>query len=110
MSRHTADPHDDPHDQDTVLEEARPKLKKPPMFRVVLMNDDYTPMDFVVHVLESFFDMNREQATRIMLQVHIRGRGVCGVFTRDIAETKVVQVNEYARGHQHPLLCAMEEV
>jgi ATP-dependent Clp protease adaptor protein ClpS len=92
-----------------ALEEARPKLKKPQMYKVVLLNDDYTPMEFVVEVLETFFGMSREKATRIMLHVHTRGKGVCGVFTRDIAETKVAQVNEYSRTHQHPLLCAMEE-
>jgi ATP-dependent Clp protease adaptor protein ClpS len=92
-----------------ATEEARPKLKRPPLFKVVLINDDYTPMEFVVHVLESFFLMNREKATRIMLHVHTRGKGVCGLFTRDIAETKVAQVNEYSRANQHPLLCAMEE-
>lgn len=92
-----------------VLDEARPKLKPPPMFKVVLLNDDYTPMEFVVQVLEIFFSMDREQATRIMLHVHTQGKGVCGVFTREIAETKVAQVNEYSREHQHPLLCAMEE-
>jgi len=73
------------------------------------MNDDYTPMEFVVEVLENFFGMDREKATRVMLHVHTRGKGVCGVFSRDVAETKVAQVNEYARHHQHPLLCAMEE-
>jgi ATP-dependent Clp protease adaptor protein ClpS len=99
------------YDDDSALvtEEAQPKLKRPPLFKVVLLNDDYTPMEFVVHVLERFFGMDREQATRIMLHVHTRGKGVCGVFTRDIAETKVHQVNEYAREHQHPLLCSMEE-
>lgn len=96
-------------DSAVVTEEAQPKLKRPPLFKVVLLNDDYTPMEFVVHVLERFFGMDREQATRIMLHVHTRGKGVCGVFTRDIAETKVHQVNEYAREHQHPLLCSMEE-
>lgn len=93
-----------------AVEEARPKLKKPPMYKVVLINDDYTPMEFVVHVLENFFNMSREKATRIMLHVHTRGKGVCGVFTREIAETKVSQVNEYSRANQHPLLCTMEEV
>lgn len=92
-----------------VTEEAKPKLKRPPLFKVILLNDDYTPMEFVVHVLEKFFAMDREGATRVMLHVHTRGKGVCGVFTRDIAETKVYQVNEYAREHQHPLLCTMEE-
>lgn len=96
-------------DDGLAVEEARPKLQRPPMYKVVLINDDYTPMDFVVHVLESFFNMNREKATRVMLQVHSRGKGVCGVFTRDIAETKVFQVNEYSRANQHPLLCTMEE-
>ncbi len=94
---------------DLALQEASPKLKKPPMYKVMLLNDDYTPMEFVVHVLESFFRMDREKATRIMLHVHTRGVGVCGVFTREIAETKVTQVNDYARSNQHPLLCTMEE-
>ena len=91
-----------------ALEEAKPKLKRPPMYKVVLHNDDYTPMEFVVEVLETFFVMPREKATQIMLHVHTRGKGVCGIFTRDIAETKVAQVNEYSRKHQHPLLCGME--
>jgi ATP-dependent Clp protease adaptor protein ClpS len=92
-----------------AIEEARPKLKRPPLFRVVLLNDDYTPMEFVVEVLEKVFGMDRTKATRIMLEVHTRGRGVCGVYTYEIAETKVAQVNAYARQHQHPLLCTMEE-
>jgi ATP-dependent Clp protease adaptor protein ClpS len=98
-------------DQDAGLtvQEDKPKLKRPPMFKVLLLNDDYTPMEFVVDVLESFFAMTREKATQIMLHVHTRGVGVCGVFTRDIAETKVAQVNDYARQHQHPLMCTMEE-
>jgi ATP-dependent Clp protease adaptor protein ClpS len=97
--------------QDSGLstEEARPKLKRPPMFKVLLLNDDYTPMEFVVQVLETFFALSRDKATQIMLHVHTRGVGVCGVFTRDIAETKVAQVNDYARNHQHPLMCTMEE-
>jgi ATP-dependent Clp protease adaptor protein ClpS len=90
-------------------QEAKPKLKPPPMYKVVLINDDYTPMEFVVHVLEAFFQMSREKATRIMLHVHTRGKGICGVYTRDIAETKVAQVNDYARANDHPLLCVMEE-
>lgn len=92
-----------------AVEEARPKTKKPPLFKVVLINDDYTPMEFVVHVLESFFNMDAETAVRVMLHVHTRGKGVCGIFTRDIAESKVAQVNEYSRANHHPLLCAMEE-
>lgn len=94
---------------DLAVQEAKPKLGRPPLYKVVLINDDYTPMEFVVHVLERFFNMSREKATRIMLHVHTRGKGICGVFTRDIAETKVYQVNEYSRSSQHPLLCAMEE-
>jgi ATP-dependent Clp protease adaptor protein ClpS len=91
------------------VEEARPKLKRPRMFKVLLLNDDYTPMEFVVQVLETFFAMPRDKATQVMLHVHTRGVGVCGVFTRDIAETKVSQVTEYSRSHQHPLMCTMEE-
>ena len=95
-------------DGDTAVEEARSKLKKPPLYKVVLINDDYTPMEFVVEVLESFFRMNREQATHVMLTVHTQGKGVCGIFTRDIAETKAAQVNQYARENEHPLLCEIE--
>lgn len=94
---------------DVVVQEARPELKPPPMFKVVLLNDDYTPMEFVVIVLETFFAMSREQATRVMLHVHTQGKGICGVFTRDVAETKVTQVNAFSNAHQHPLMCAMEE-
>ncbi|HSD74626.1 MAG TPA: ATP-dependent Clp protease adapter ClpS [Steroidobacteraceae bacterium] len=93
-----------------LVEEAKPKLKRPPLFQVVLLNDDFTPMEFVVDVLERIFSMDRTTATRIMLEVHTRGKGVCGVFTFEIAETKVAQVTTYARQHQHPLLCTMEEV
>lgn len=91
------------------VQEAKPKLKRPPLFKVLLLNDDFTPMEFVVEILEQFFGMSREKATQIMLHVHTRGRGVCGVYTYEIAETKVAQVNEYSRRHQHPLLCTMEE-
>jgi ATP-dependent Clp protease adaptor protein ClpS len=93
-----------------LVEEAKPKLKRPPLFQVVLLNDDFTPMEFVVDVLERIFSLDRTTATRIMLEVHTRGKGVCGVFTFEIAETKVAQVTTYARQHQHPLLCTMEEV
>lgn len=96
-------------DDDLAVQEARPQLKRPPLFKVVILNDDFTPMEFVVQVLESFFGMGREKATQVMLEVHTRGAGVCGVFTRDIAETKVAQVNEYSRENQHPLKCTMEE-
>ena len=94
---------------DFAVEKARPKLKQPKLYKVILLNDDYTPMEFVVQVLEQFFGMNRERATQIMLHVHTRGKGVCGVYTRDIAETKVAQVNDFSQSHQHPLLCTMEE-
>jgi len=97
------------HDDGLVVQESQPKLKRPPLYKVILLNDDYTPMEFVVHVLELFFAMNRELATYIMLQVHTQGKGICGTFTREIAETKVAQVNNYARQHQHPLLCTMEK-
>ncbi len=84
------------------------KLKPPPLYRVVLLNDDYTPMEFVVGVLRKFFGMDVETATRVMLKVHTEGKGVCGVFPREIAETKAVQVNDYAREAEHPLLCDIE--
>jgi ATP-dependent Clp protease adaptor protein ClpS len=96
-------------DRGLAVEEAKPKLKKPPLFRVVLLNDDYTPMEFVVEVLELIFGMDRPKATRIMLEVHTQGKGVCGVFTYEIAETKVAQVSTYAEQNQHPLLCTLEE-
>ena len=88
--------------------EVLPELKEPKKYKVILLNDDYTPMEFVVDVLKRFFHFNEELATQVMLQVHILGKGICGVFTRDIAETKVALVNDYARCNQHPLLCAME--
>ena len=93
----------------TLLEAKKSRLKPPPLFKVILLNDDYTPMEFVVTVLQTFFFMNREQATRIMLKVHTEGMGLCGVFPRDLATTKVEQVRAYARSHQHPLACVMEE-
>jgi ATP-dependent Clp protease adaptor protein ClpS len=96
-------------DQGLSVLEARPKVKRPRLYKVVLHNDDYTPMEFVVVLLEQFFSMSREKATQVMLHVHTKGKGVCGVYTREIAETKVAQVNEYSRQNQHPLLCAMEE-
>ncbi|WP_447792807.1 MULTISPECIES: ATP-dependent Clp protease adapter ClpS [Pseudomonas] len=104
--------HPEVHDDDSAgiaVQEAKPALQAPPMYKVVLFNDDYTPMDFVVEVLEVFFNLNRELATKVMLAVHTEGRAVCGVFTRDIAETKAMQVNQYARESQHPLLCEIEK-
>ena len=97
------------HREDAVLDTQDSKVKPPPLFKVMLLNDDYTPMDFVVAVLEKIFAKNREQATQIMLKVHRDGMGVCGVYPRDIATIKVEQVVSFARQHQHPLQCVMEE-
>ncbi len=104
------DPHEERDNHTGLLvEEAAPKVKQPPLYRVVLLNDDYTPMEFVVEVLERFFRMDREMATRVMLEVHMKGKGVCGVFTYEIAETKVTQVVGYSRDNQHPLMCTLEQ-
>ncbi len=92
-----------------VVVKARPKTRKPAMYKVLMLNDDYTPMEFVVHVLERFFQKSREEATRIMLHVHRRGVGVCGVYTYEVAETKVTQVMDLARQNQHPLQCTIEK-
>jgi ATP-dependent Clp protease adaptor protein ClpS len=92
-----------------VVVDTKPKTKKPSMYKVLMLNDDYTPMEFVVHVLERFFGKRREEATQIMLHVHRRGVGICGVFTYEVAETKVTQVVDYARQHQHPLQCTLEK-
>ena len=92
-----------------VVTQTKPKTQKPSLYRVLLLNDDYTPMEFVVHVLERFFHKNREEATRIMLHVHQRGVGICGVYTYEVAETKVTQVMDFARRHQHPLQCTLEK-
>ena len=97
-------------DEDAIaVQEAKPKLKKPPLFKVILLNDDFTPMDFVIEVLVDFFSMTEDSATQVMLHVHTQGVGVCGVFSKDVAETKVEIVNNYSRENQHPLMCAMEE-
>ena len=104
MSRHPERLPDD----GLVVEQAKPKLKRPPLYNVILLNDDYTPMEFVVHILEYFFNMDRETAVRVMLQVHTQGKGVCGQYTREIAETKVAQVNDCSRENNHPLMCTME--
>ena len=101
---------DDPYlDNDLAVEEERPKLKPPKQYKVVLVNDDYTPMEFVVQILMSFFGMDHARATRVMMSVHTKGKGICGIYSYEIAETKVDQVNEYSRINQHPLLCTMEE-
>ncbi|HWD59833.1 MAG TPA: ATP-dependent Clp protease adapter ClpS [Stellaceae bacterium] len=92
-----------------VIVKAKPKTKKPAMYKVLMLNDDYTPMEFVVHILERFFSKNRQEATRIMLHVHRRGVGICGVYTYEVAETKVTQVMDFARQHQHPLQCTLEK-
>lgn len=95
-------------DHGVATETAKPQLKRPPLYKVILLNDDYTPMEFVVHVLEAFFGMNREKATQIMLTVHTQGSAVVGLFPRDIAETKSEQVNQYAQENQHPLISTVE--
>jgi ATP-dependent Clp protease adaptor protein ClpS len=92
-----------------LVTKTRPKTKKPSLYKVLLLNDDYTPMEFVIHVLEKFFSKGRDEATRIMLHVHQKGVGVCGVFTYEVAETKVAQVMDFARQNQHPLQCRMEK-
>ncbi|MFT6386802.1 MAG: ATP-dependent Clp protease adaptor protein ClpS [Cellvibrionaceae bacterium] len=93
-----------------LLEHAKPKIKKPSLYKVMMMNDDYTPMEFVVHVLQAFFVMDREKATRVMLQVHTDGKAVCGIYIKDIAETKAAQAIEYAQQNEHPLICEIEAV
>jgi ATP-dependent Clp protease adaptor protein ClpS len=103
---------DKPNDNDrdaSVILETRPKTKRPPLYKVMLLNDDYTPMEFVVHILEKFFGLNHAQAFEIMLIVHKKGLAVVGVFSHEIAETKVTQVMDFARRHQHPLQCTMEK-
>ena len=102
---------DDDIDQDfgLVVQESRPEVAEPKRYMVILLNDDFTPMEFVVLILREFFNLDEEAATRIMLNVHTKGKGVCGVYSKDIAETKVVMVNEFAKENQHPLLCTMEQ-
>jgi len=105
---------DDPYDEDGTPDQGlavktRPKTQKPSMYKVLLLNDDYTPMEFVVHVLESIFQKNRQEATDIMLHVHRRGVGVCGIYTYEVAETKVAQVMDFARANEQPLQCTMEK-
>ncbi len=110
------DHHNEGHDYEGAEEKetglllkARPKTKKPSMYKVLLLNDDYTPMEFVVHILERFFSKNRQDATDVMLHVHRRGVGLCGIFTYEVAETKVAQVMDYARANEQPLQCTMEK-
>ena len=92
-----------------IITKTRPKTKRPSLYKVLLLNDDYTPVDFVVYVLERFFNKPPEEATRIMLHVHQKGVGICGVYTYEVAETKVAQVTSFARQHEHPLQCTMEK-
>jgi ATP-dependent Clp protease adaptor protein ClpS len=101
--------HEHERDHGVVVEPEKPEVTPPPLYSVMLLNDDYTPMDFVVEVLVRFFGMNLEKATQVMLHVHTRGRGICGVYSREVAESKVAQVNEYSRVNMHPLLCTMEK-
>lgn len=93
-----------------LLEDEKTKLKPPAMYHVILNNDDYTPMDFVIEILSRFFSMDLESATQVMLKVHFEGKASCGIFTAEVAETKVMQVTTYARENEHPLLCTMEQV
>jgi len=104
-----SDKHDNDGPNSGVVIKTKPKTKKPSMYKVLMLNDDYTPMEFVVLVLERFFAKSREEATRIMLHVHRRGVGLCGVFTYEVAETKVTQVMDFARQNQHPLQCTLEK-
>jgi len=103
---------EDQEDQGTSVAVAtiEPKLKKPPLYRVIIFNDDYTPMEFVVYVLQTFFGIDRDKATQIMLAIHTHGKGVCGIFTKEVAETKSVQVNNFARENEHPLISEIEPV
>ena len=97
------------HDSGLMVQESRPEVAEPKRYMVILVNDDFTPMEFVVLILREFFNLDEEAATRIMLNVHTKGKGVCGIYSKDIAETKVVMVNEFARENEHPLLCTMEQ-
>lgn len=106
-SNHENDDHIDA-DEDVAVLTAPPQLKKPPLYNVVLLNDDYTPMDFVIEILQQYFALSLDQATEVMLTVHYEGKGIAGVYPRDIAETKANQVNNYARSQSHPLLCQIE--
>jgi len=109
---HNGDHGDDgrlPERQNGLLLKPRPKTRKPNMYKVLILNDDYTPMEFVVHILERFFNKNRQEATDIMLHVHRRGVGICGIFTHEVAETKVAQVLDFARANEQPLQCTMEK-
>ncbi|MGY8862607.1 MAG: ATP-dependent Clp protease adapter ClpS [Pseudomonadales bacterium] len=107
MSQDDQNTPDDNHDLQ-VIEQTRPKIAQPSLYKVILLNDDYTPMEFVIDILAHFFSHDEEQATQIMLAVHTQGKGVCGIYTKDVAETRAMQVNQHARQHKHPLLCEVE--
>jgi len=107
MSQDDQNTPDDNHDLQ-VIEQTRPKIAQPSLYKVILLNDDYTPMEFVIDILARFFNHDEEQATQIMLAVHTQGKGVCGIYTKDVAETRAMQVNQHSRQHKHPLLCEVE--
>ena len=117
-SKITLGPQEDEEDQEGQEDEGtsvavatvKPKLKKPPLYRVIIFNDDYTPMEFVVYILQTFFGIDRDKATQIMLSIHTQGKGVCGIFTKEVAETKAAQVNNFARTNEHPLISEIEPV
>lgn len=109
-NRLEGDDGEEEHEGHLAVAPSRPQLKQPPMYKVVLLNDDFTPMEFVVEVLQKFFAMNREKATQIMLAVHTTGKATCGIYARDVAETKSAQVNQYAQDHQYPLVSEIEAV
>ena len=107
MSQDDSNTPDENHDLQ-VIEQTRPKIAQPSLYKVILLNDDYTPMEFVIDILARFFNHDEEQATQIMLAVHTQGKGVCGIYTKDVAETRAMQVNQHSRQHKHPLLCEVE--
>ena len=112
QSKITVRSQEDQEDEGTSVAVAtiEPKLKKPPLYRVIIFNDDYTPMEFVVYILQTFFGIDRDKATQIMLAIHTQGKGVCGIFTKEVAETKAAQVNNFARKNEHPLISEIEPV
>ena len=109
ISNNNDDDWDNDYDSGLAVELERPKLQPPKQYKVIVINDDFTPMEFVVQVLTIFFSMDEAKATRVMMAVHTKGKGICGIFSHEIAETKVDQVNEFSRMNQHPLMCTMEE-
>ena len=104
------DKQDNSDSTSTIAVLEKPKTKKPPLYRVIILNDDYTPMEFVVYILQAFFGFNRDRAQQIMLAIHTHGKGVCGIFTKEVAETKSAQVNNFAKDNEHPLVSDIEQV